>query len=122
MAPKLVFVVDDSELVISSLERMLRRLPYRFQFFTSPRKALEAATWSTPPDVLVTDLRMPEINGLELVQAMSACNYDLSVVVISSNPELLDQAEPNEFIRHTVTKPWEAGELEDAIDRAACGL
>jgi FixJ family two-component response regulator len=60
-----VFVVDDDPSVLRSLERMIQLEGYLVESFAHPRQQLERKG-GQEPGCEVMDLRMPELNGLEL--------------------------------------------------------
>ena len=64
-----VFVVDDDPSVLRSLGRMFEVEGYAVERFAHPRQMLALPPW-TGPGCVVLDLRMPELNGLELQEAL----------------------------------------------------
>ena len=65
---KRILFVDDEEMVLQGLKRMLRscRDEWEMVFVESGAKALDAMAQS-PFDVVVADMRMPVMNGAELL-------------------------------------------------------
>jgi DNA-binding NtrC family response regulator len=71
-APR-VFVVDDDMFITSSLAAILKLHGYSATSFTSPLEALAAALASAP-DLLISDVAMPGLSGIELaIQIKAAC-------------------------------------------------
>lgn len=64
-----VLVAEDSRTQSVLFRSMLEKAGYRAIMTTNGREALETIR-NTPPDVVITDLDMPEMNGLELVEAV----------------------------------------------------
>jgi DNA-binding NtrC family response regulator len=60
-----VFVVDDEHIIASSLATILRLQGFDAMFFTDPLVALQAAESETP-DLLISDVVMPKVSGVEL--------------------------------------------------------
>jgi CheY-like chemotaxis protein len=60
-----IFVVDDETFVSASLARILRLQGFDARAFDKPFDALQAAV-ETPPDMLITDVMMPPISGIDL--------------------------------------------------------
>lgn len=60
-----VFVVDDDHTIASSLATILRLQGFDAMFFTDPLVALQAADSETP-DLLISDVVMPLVSGVEL--------------------------------------------------------
>jgi FixJ family two-component response regulator len=80
-------VLDDDELVLRSLARLLRRAGYRVAAFGSPRQFLEEAPL-TAPCCLVLDVHMPEMDGLEIQQKLAASPEPPSIVFISGGADI----------------------------------
>ena len=64
-----VLVVDDQETNRVTLERILRRESWEVTQAADGQLALDQVR-QQPPDVMVTDLKMPGLNGLELLKAV----------------------------------------------------
>jgi putative two-component system response regulator len=108
-----VLVVEDDDANRRLLERLLARQDYRVVLATGGSDALAAAT-NDPPDIVVTDLRMPNGDGLELCRAMkaSAATRLIPVVLMTGSMESGDrmraiEAGANDFL----TKPIDLAEL-----------
>jgi len=69
--PATVMVVDDNVTNLQLLEMLLRMRGYQVQSFTSGRAAL-AAIASAPPDVILLDIAMPEMDGYEVCRRLKA--------------------------------------------------
>jgi DNA-binding NtrC family response regulator len=78
-----VLVVDDEPDMVENCARILRRAGYRCLTTTDPRRAL-ALLGSDQPDLLLTDLKMPEIDGLELMRHAHQVDAAIPVVVITA--------------------------------------
>jgi CheY-like chemotaxis protein len=89
-----VFVVDDEHVVASTLAAILQMHGFSAKFFTSPLEALTAAR-SKAPDVLVSDVEMPGISGIELAIQMKAQYPWCKILLLSGQAttwDLLQQA------------------------------
>lgn len=68
-----IFVVDDEKIISETLAAILRRSGFTVSSFTSPLEALEKAP-SRMPSLLVSDVVMPELSGVDLaVQIREKC-------------------------------------------------
>jgi PAS domain S-box-containing protein len=108
-----VLLVDDEELLVDLGRDLLSARGLRVSGFTDPHAAL-AAVRADPQafDVVITDLTMPGMTGLELASALHHERADLPIILASGyggevSPERARQA----GIRHQVDKPAPAGEL-----------
>lgn len=114
-----VFFVDDQEDIVWSTTKMLaRKCPdLTLEGFTEPLAALEALKQS-PPDILVTDLRMEEMSGLELLVASRRIVSDLPVIVVTAygGPDVTAALHGRSLVEY-LEKPVRTEELIAAIDR-----
>jgi len=82
---KRVLVVDDEQIVRDSCERALTDAGYSVRTVGSGRDALTACR-SERFDVMLTDLKMPEMDGLEIARAVRKEFPDVRVVIITGYP------------------------------------
>jgi DNA-binding NtrC family response regulator len=78
----IVFVVDDEHIIASTLAMILNSNGFDARSFTDPLKALRAAHFGTP-DVLVSDVAMPFLSGVELAAKIKAFCPDCKVLLFS---------------------------------------
>ena len=76
------FVVDDEVQIVEICDHALGDA-FDVQGFNNPVKALAAIEKDSPPDVIITDIRMPELSGLELLGRLRKDGYDMPVIVIT---------------------------------------
>jgi CheY-like chemotaxis protein len=84
-----IFVVDDEPVIASSLAAILRMNGFSAKFFTSPLAALAAAR-SESPDLVISDVAMPDISGIELAIQMRAQYPDCKILLFSGQAGTLD--------------------------------
>jgi len=113
-----IFVVDDDASVLSAVGRLIRSAGHKVETFGSPREFFERAR-SDEPGCLVVDLRMPELDGLELHAAMARAGYHLPVIFMSGQADIQStvkamQSGAIDFL----IKPFDENQLLQAIDRA----
>jgi DNA-binding NtrC family response regulator len=116
MEKRTVLFVDDEENVLSALRRGLLDEPYNTLFARSGREALEILARS-PVHVIVTDMRMPEMGGLDLLRTVKQDYPHVVRMVLSGYTQvttLLTAINQGEVFRF-VTKPWK---LEDEFKPA----
>ncbi len=115
-----ILFVDDEEGVITSGRGILEQLGYEITSTTSPMEALELFT-SDPGafDLVLTDLTMPRMTGLELSERLQEIRPDIPIVLCTGfslgiSPERIRDA----GIREMVMKPMVASELSEAVYKA----
>jgi signal transduction histidine kinase/CheY-like chemotaxis protein len=114
-----VLLAEDHELVRGVLERMLRGLGHDAMVAQDGRSALELARAEAPPDVLVTDIGMPGMDGSQLAELLRMRFPALGVVLISGydDSEKLHRVQ-SEFGFVFLRKPFTAHELNEAVVHA----
>jgi two-component system response regulator AtoC len=78
-----ILVVDDEENLRLVLRTILKRAGYEVEVATSGEEALEKVE-SFGPDVILTDVRMPKMSGLDLLSALKAKHAPATVIVMSA--------------------------------------
>ncbi len=78
-----VVVVDDEEGMCTILSKVLGQEGYHVTAFTRPKEAI-AYIQNTPPEVVVTDMKMPDATGMDVLQAAREANPSTSVVVMTA--------------------------------------
>jgi len=122
MANITILFVDDEEKVLKSLQRGLMDEPYNLLFATSGKEALEKLE-KNEVHIIVTDMRMPEMSGLELLRIIKEKYPKIVRLVLSGYTQVttlltaINQGEIFKFI----TKPWRLEEefksvLQQAVD------
>jgi DNA-binding NtrC family response regulator len=84
-----VFVVDDEPVIASTLAAILKLHGYSAIPFTSPLEALAAAR-SRPPDVLISDVMMPGLSGVDLAIQMKAQYPECKILLFSGQAATQD--------------------------------
>ena len=120
MQKRRVLFVDDEEKVLRSLKRGLLDEPYETVFANSGREALEIME-RQDIHVLVTDMRMPEMSGLELLRIVRDKYPHIVRMVLSGDTQvttLLTAINQGEIFKY-ITKPWKLEEdFKPAIRQA----
>jgi response regulator RpfG family c-di-GMP phosphodiesterase len=114
-----VLAVDDEPEILESIKRTLRREPYRVITTVSPLEALSLLE-AGGIDVLLADIDMPEMNGLELVRrARAACPETVRLLLTgdASLDSALTAINDGEVHRYLL-KPWDKEDLRGVIRHA----
>jgi signal transduction histidine kinase len=110
---KSILIVDDMPDNLHLLASMLREQGYSARPVPNGRLALRAAE-NDPPDLVLLDVDMPEMNGFEVCQALKANTktHDIPVVFVSAMDDVADQIKGFEVggIDY-ITKPFQASEI-----------
>src|SRR5579872_3217453 len=113
-----VLVVDDEENIRLVLRTLLRKHGYEVEIADSGEAALKAL-FSFDPDVILTDVRMPKISGLDLLAALKAKQHPATVIVMSAygNVDLAIEAMKAGAYDY-VGKPFKPDEIVLALRKA----
>ncbi|HYT47255.1 MAG TPA: nitrogen regulation protein NR(I) [Burkholderiales bacterium] len=84
---KPVWIVDDDRSIRWVIEKALSREGIAFSSFSTAQEALEALSGGAP-EVLVSDIRMPGLSGLELLQAVKTRHPAVPVIVMTAYSDL----------------------------------
>src|ERR1700760_2257515 len=85
-----IALVDDDKNILASVSMLLEQEGYHVRTFSDPAAALTALT-TTPPDMAVLDIKMPRMDGLELLRRLRQVNNELPVIFLTSKDEEIDE-------------------------------
>jgi putative two-component system response regulator len=115
---KTIMVVDDTPDNLKLLQEMLRTKGYRVLVFPNGKMALNAAAKS-PPDLILLDINMPEMNGFEVCERLKADETlrDIPVLFISALAEAADKVKAFAVGGvDYVTKPFQFEEVQARVE------
>jgi nitrogen regulation protein NR(I) len=114
-----VLVVDDEANLRKVLATLLRRDGYDVTTAVDGEQAL-AEFQKNGADIVVTDMVMPKLGGLELLKAVNAANPDVPVIIITAHGTVDSAVEAIKLGAFDyITKPFEQTELSAVIAKAA---
>lgn len=116
-----ILIVDDSHDVLEVLRRQLGDLGYRTYQASNVMDAVDILKGSTP-DLLITDLQMPGVDGMQLVKYASEHFPQLPILVITGYPSVegaVDAVQSGAV--DYLVKPFTKAELETAVDKSLIG-
>src|ERR671919_528048 len=116
--PATLLVADDDPGLRESLERTLTREGYRVLLASDGRAALERFQ-SGGIDLIVTDLKMPGLTGLELLRAAKAIAPDVDVILLTALGTVEEAVKAmKDGAYDFLTKPFRREQLVKLIDKA----
>jgi DNA-binding NtrC family response regulator len=115
----MVMVVDDEPLVADTLAMILTRAGYHAVRAYDAQSALEIASIRTP-DLLISDVAMPVMNGVELAVAMVSMAPECRVVLFSGHARSADLVRAYDAGHHfpLMSKPMHPSEMLDQVARS----
>lgn len=121
MTEPLVHVIDDDEAVRVSVAFLLEMADLPNRTYASPLEFLEAAAGLTQ-GCIVTDVRMPEMSGLELVRRLKEAGVDLPVIVITGHGDVALAIEAlRAGVHDFIEKPFSEEILVGSVRKALAG-
>lgn len=113
-----ILVVDDEHFVRDLLEKILRRQGYDVRAAAHGEAAL-AAVEAEVPDLVITDVVMPGIDGFELLRRLKALHPTLKVIVLTG---FARRQSISDFMLYGadgyLSKPFQVAELVQAVEAA----
>jgi two-component system response regulator FixJ len=118
MAVPLIFVIDDQRAVREALGEMLRTFGHNVEIYDSAQAFLGSLA-DHPRGCVVADVRMPGMDGIELVRELSRRSISLPVVLISGHADVqMAVAAIKAGAEDFIEKPVDDAHLLAAINRA----
>ncbi len=115
MGKKKIIIIDDEKDLLDLLEESLRSSNIEVETFLSPEKALSSYSDVSKIDCIVTDIRMPKMDGVELIKRFRAKEYVGPVFFITGytdySREVLNELRPQAII----FKPFDIDEVANLI-------
>lgn len=120
-------LLDDDEFILNALRRELINKPYlgheglEIETFTSPLAALARAREKDGYfDVVISDNRMPEMNGIDFLKTFSEIHPDAVSIILSGHADMLEltQAINEAHIDFFIVKPWNEYDLKSSLLQA----
>ncbi|HPD48119.1 MAG TPA: response regulator [Anaerohalosphaeraceae bacterium] len=114
-----ILFVDDDVNVLNGLRRMLHKMrqQWEMEFVTSGAEALQALK-QTPYNIVVSDLRMPDMNGVELLEKVRQRYPDAIRFMLSGYSDQPLRGQAARCVHQFVSKPCDADQLQSLIHRA----
>lgn len=113
-----LLVVDDEPIVGKRLKQVFGKIGFEIETFTDSASAL-AAMAEKSFDIVVTDLKMEGIDGIEVLKRVRAMNPETRVIIITgyASPDTAELAQ-QQGVFAFLAKPFRLDELKQVIYRA----
>lgn len=113
-----LLLVDDDETFRTVLGRAMERRGFAVSYADSAESALYLVTHQRVPQYAVVDLKMPGINGLELIERLLALNPTMCIVMLTGFASVATTVEAIKLgAVHYLSKPVDADRLMMAFSR-----
>ena len=120
-SPTRILVIDDDEDILNLFGDFLKKEGYDVNSFLDPLKALEEIHRRPQRySIIITDVRMPGISGIELIRRICKINHDIKVIIISAfelNGEDLRNIRYDNFMEKPVHMRYLAQTIEKILKK-----
>lgn len=114
-----ILIADDEPNIRRVIEAVLTKDGYEVISAENGKRALDAVSTNTDIDVLISDLIMPDINGVELLEAARQINPSISVIMITAHGTIKSAVDAMRLGAFDyITKPFDMDELKLVVKRA----
>ncbi|ANU20216.1 two-component system response regulator [Planococcus plakortidis] len=118
---KKILIVDDQQGIRLLLKEVFERDGYETWIAGSGKEALEL-TESRCPDIVLMDMKMPGMDGIELLKRLKSRNHECKVIMMTAYGEMgVIEESMNWGVMGYFTKPFDVFELRDAVREAIGG-
>ena len=117
-----ILIVDDDELFRAMLIEMVQREGHQVSAAVNGNAALTAIEQSRP-DLIITDILMPEKDGIELIMELARCESRIPIIAVSGGRRSISlefnlESAKLMGVRATLPKPFSREQLRSAITDA----
>ncbi|HIE55141.1 MAG TPA: nitrogen regulation protein NR(I), partial [Chromatiaceae bacterium] len=117
-AQALIWIVDDDQSMRWVLEKALQKNGFRVSSFADGRALLESLEHNTP-DVVVSDIRMPGMDGITLLSRIRECAPELPVIIMTAHSDLDSAVKAYDVgAFEYLPKPFDVNEALEQVNRA----
>ena len=117
MQDNTVFVIDDDEIIRLSCEQILKKSGYKVETFGNGYEGIERLKKVRPP-LLVVDIKMPELDGFEVIKLVRKVDPEVVIVVITGYATIETAVDAMKMGAYDfLPKPFTPNELRLIIER-----
>ncbi len=115
---KRVIIIDDELVTVRRLVQALQRAGYKAKGFVSPVRAFNRIQ-ENPPEVVITDVRLGDIDGIELMDKIKAVAPETAVIIMTGYASINHAVEATKKgAFQYLAKPFRLNELKDQVQKA----
>ena len=113
-----ILVVDDEEIIRNLLQDTLSKTGYKTKTAKDGQEAIELIE-NEPFEIIITDLKMPGMNGVELLQHVQKINPDICILIITAYGTVESSVNAMKLGAYDyICKPFELEEMKVIIEKA----
>jgi two-component system response regulator HydG len=113
--PRRILVVDDEEFIRKGLARLITGMGHAVELAATAEEGLQSAA-SSPPDLIITDLQLPGMSGLQFVKEIQERGIESTLIVLTAHGTIDSAVEATRRgVYDYLTKPVESDRLQTVI-------
>ena len=113
---RVILLVDDEPLVRMGIAMLLEELDHRVVQASSAKQALELLAENDDVDIIITDFRMPDMDGLEMIGQARQSRPAIPAILMTGYAPDDERFASLDFPR--ICKPFGISEIEDALEQS----
>jgi two-component system response regulator HydG len=114
-----ILVIDDETGILDTLRILLKNAGFQVETAQGGKAGLEALR-ATPPDIVLTDIRMPQVTGIDILEAVRELDPETPVILMTAQASLQSAISAvNQGAFYYVQKPFSNDEMIAICRRAA---
>lgn len=118
---KKILIVDDQKGVRRLLEELFKKDGWEVQLAADGKEAVERAE-EFLPDIVLMDMKMPNMNGLEASRIILKKFNDLDIIMMTAYGEMdIVKEALDTGVKRCITKPFDIINLRDTVNQMAAG-
>lgn len=119
-----ILVADDQDKIRNMLKSLLERYGHTVDVASNGKEAIQAYR-DNPADLVLTDILMPDMEGIETIREFRKLNQDIRIIAMSGGGTI----EANEYLKmaelfgakRTISKPFDVAEIVEAVNECLEG-
>jgi two-component system, chemotaxis family, chemotaxis protein CheY len=120
--PKTIMIVDDSAVMLSSLKQNLEIAGYKVESSSDGQQAFNKIKGGFKPDLIITDINMPNMNGIELIRNARTILRFIPILALTTESQASKRDEAKRAgATGWLVKPVAGGELLKVIKQVLPG-
>jgi CheY-like chemotaxis protein len=114
-----ILLIEDSAVDAKAVRTLLEGFGHEVFWAAGPRQSMEFLFPAGRLDLVISDILMPDLDGLSLINHLQASHPGLPFLAITASPELVLEATAESFgVKRVLRKPIEPEILRAAVDEA----
>jgi DNA-binding NtrC family response regulator len=118
-APIRVLIVEDDNAMAQMCAKLIRRRGHSAVIACSPDDAIRVVREAADIDVVISDMQMPQMNGIQLMSSLRAIDETLPIILMTGYAHLINPVQVIALgAADYIMKPFDADTLLTSVERA----